>query len=235
MKLISSALVKAQKEFGPALKTSTNPHFRSRYADLSACVEAVIDALNNNGIFLLQKNMEVQGGVSIETVFVHESGESMSCGSLFVPATKQDAQGYGSALTYARRYSLMAACGIAPEDDDGNAAAKRSDVNPLDAIIAKAAAPAPVVSNEIQLPGTFKLSIPGKEPMMCSSLPEWMETYNSMADKVAGSKLSKDAKAEKISEFNSLNADVLRMLSAVEQVAMTAHKQKRKAMLEASE
>jgi hypothetical protein len=245
MKLISSALVKAQKEFGPALKTSTNPHFRSRYADLSAVVEAVIDALNNNGIFLLQKNMEVQGGVSIETVFVHESGETLSCGSLFVPATKQDAQGYGSALTYARRYSLMAACGIAPEDDDGNAAVKRQDANPLDAIKAKAVSVSAPVSMDIpaverienttiQPPGTFKLNIPGKESMLCSSLPEWMETYNAMADKVAGSKLSKDAKASKIGDFNTLNADVLKMLSSVEQVAMTAHKQKRRAMLDAS-
>jgi hypothetical protein len=58
MKAIASALVKAQREFGPALKTSTNPHFRSRYADLSACVEAVIDALNNNGIFLMQLTEE---------------------------------------------------------------------------------------------------------------------------------------------------------------------------------
>lgn len=124
MKTIYSAFVKAQKAFGPALKTSTNPHFRSKYADLSACVEAVIDALNDNGIGLIQTLHECDNGVIVETVFVHESGESLSCGKLHVPATKQDAQGFGSALTYARRYSLMAACGIAPEDDDGNAAVK---------------------------------------------------------------------------------------------------------------
>lgn len=121
---ISSALVRAQKAFGPALKTSSNPHFKSRYADLSACVEAVIDALNANGIALIQKTHECEIGVAIETVFVHESGETMSSGILRVPASKQDAQGYGSAMTYARRYSLMAACGIAPEEDDGNAASK---------------------------------------------------------------------------------------------------------------
>ena len=124
MKTIFSAFIKAQKQFGPALKTSTNPHFRSRYADLSACVEAVIDALNSNGIGLIQQTHECENGVKVSTVLVHESGEQMSFGILHVPASKQDAQGYGSALTYARRYSLMAACGIAPEDDDGNAAAK---------------------------------------------------------------------------------------------------------------
>ena len=124
MKAIASALVKAQREFGPALKSSTNPHFRSKYADLSACIEAVIGSLNNQGIYLMQLTEEHEGGVKVSTVFIHESGEQLSGGSLFMPATKLDAQGFGSALSYARRYSLMAACGIAPEDDDGNQATK---------------------------------------------------------------------------------------------------------------
>lgn len=124
MSTIAKAFVAAQKEFGPALKTATNPHFRSRYADLSACVEAVIEALNNNGIALMQNTHESDNGVIVETIFLHESGETLSSGKLHVPASKFDAQGYGSALTYARRYSLMAACGIAPEDDDGNAASR---------------------------------------------------------------------------------------------------------------
>lgn len=122
MKTIYSAFVKAQKAFGPALKTSTNPHFRSKYADLSACIEAVIDALNDNGIGLIQTVHECNNGALVETIFIHESGESLSCGKLHVPATKLDAHGFGSALTYARRYGLMSACGIAPEDCDGNAA-----------------------------------------------------------------------------------------------------------------
>jgi hypothetical protein len=124
MKAIASALVKAQKEFGPALKSSTNPHFRSKYADLSACIEAVITALNNHGIYLMQLTEEHEGGVKVSTTFIHESGEQLSAGSLFMPAIKQDAQGYGSALSYARRYSLMAACSLATEDDDGNQATK---------------------------------------------------------------------------------------------------------------
>lgn len=124
MQQIATALVKAQRAFAPALKTSTNPHFRSRYADLAACVEAVIDALNANGIALIQRTHDSDNGVAVETLLVHESGESISGGILHVPAAKHDPQGYGSALTYARRYSLMAACGIAPEDDDANAAQK---------------------------------------------------------------------------------------------------------------
>jgi hypothetical protein len=130
MKHIATALVKAQQTFGPALKTSTNPHFRSRYADLSACVEAVIEGLNSAGIALIQRTSEDTTGVTVETVFIHESGEMLECGKLHVPAAKQDPQGYGSALTYARRYSLMAACGIAPEDDDGNAASRRNVPTP---------------------------------------------------------------------------------------------------------
>lgn len=127
MQKIAAALVKAQKNFSPALKSATNPHFRSRYADLSACVEAVIDALNDAGIALLQPCHECESGVLVETLFVHESGEVFSAGKLHVPAAKQDPQGYGSALTYARRYSLMAACGIAPEDDDGNGARRKEE------------------------------------------------------------------------------------------------------------
>ncbi|MCA3269553.1 MAG: ERF family protein [Thalassospira sp.] len=120
----AAAFVRAQAGFGAALKTSTNPHFRSRYADLSACVEAVIDSLHKNGFALMQKTHECVSGVAVETILMHESGEQISGGILRVPASKQDPQGYGSALTYARRYSLMAVCGIAPEDDDGNAASK---------------------------------------------------------------------------------------------------------------
>jgi len=124
MQKVSAALVKAQKAFGKALKSSTNPHFRSKYADLSACVEAVIDALNDNGIALMQQFHECDKGVIVETLFIHESGEQLSGGRLFVPAVKLDAQGIGSCATYARRYSLLAATGLAPEDDDGNAASK---------------------------------------------------------------------------------------------------------------
>ena len=127
MKNIYAAFVKAQSSFAPALKTSTNPHFRSKYVQLSGCIEAVVDALNAAGIGLIQRTSEDNSGVTVETVFVHESGETLECGKLHVPASKQDAQGYGSALTYARRYSLMAACGIAPEDDDGNGARKAKE------------------------------------------------------------------------------------------------------------
>jgi len=124
MKSIAAAFVRAKKEFSPAIKNASNPHFKSRYADLAACIEAVDDAFLNNGIVMYQETFDDQAGVTVETVLLHESGEMLRCGKLHVPAPKNDPQGYGSALSYARRYSLMAACGIAPEDDDGNAASK---------------------------------------------------------------------------------------------------------------
>lgn len=124
MNNIATAFVKAKKAFGPALKTSKNDHFKSKYADLAACLEAVDEALLENGIAMIQETFEDSTGVTVETVFMHESGETIRCGKLHVPASKQDPQGYGSALSYARRYSLMASCGIAAEDDDGNAASK---------------------------------------------------------------------------------------------------------------
>ena len=132
MKNIASAFVKAQSAFGPALKTAVNGQFakgnstNGKYAPLDACLDAVMSALNQNGVALIQQTHHCEDGVIVETLFVHESGETMSGGRLHVPADKQNAHGYGSALTYARRYSLMASCGIAPEDDDGNAASKES-------------------------------------------------------------------------------------------------------------
>ena len=123
MKEAYAAFVKAQKQFGPALKVKQNPHLRSKYADLGAVIEAVVDALNDNGLAVMQKSIRCDDGAIVETVFLHTSGELISAGELHVPAPKRDPQGFGSALTYCRRYALMAACGIAPEDDDGEAAA----------------------------------------------------------------------------------------------------------------
>lgn len=129
MNNIAKAFVAAKREFAPALKTSTNPHFKSKYADLAGCLEAVNEALLNQGIALYQETSEDDRGVTVETVFLHESGETLRGGKLHVPASKQDPQGYGSALTYARRYSVMAACGISGEDDDGNAASRKQPID----------------------------------------------------------------------------------------------------------
>lgn len=120
---IFKALAAAQSKFEAARKSSDNGHFKSKYADLSACMDAVRAPCNEHGIFVTQTIESVESGILVETVFIHESGEQYAGGKLFMPVTKHDAHGYGSALTYARRYSLLAATGVAPEDDDGNGAA----------------------------------------------------------------------------------------------------------------
>lgn len=120
---IYAALAAAQLAMGPALKTANNPHFKTKYADLSAVVEACLEALNVHGIAVIQPTIQEDGSHYVETRLLHVGGETLSCRvPLIVP--KNDMQGYGSAVTYARRYGLMCMTGIAPEDDDGHAAAK---------------------------------------------------------------------------------------------------------------
>ena len=127
MKTVLSAFIKAQKAFTPAIRNATNPHFRNHYADLSACLDAVLPALHENQLALVQQIHDAENGITVETSVLHESGESINFGKIYVPTSKHDAQGYGSALTYGRRYGVMC-LGIAPEDDDGNAAAKSAPV-----------------------------------------------------------------------------------------------------------
>jgi hypothetical protein len=91
-----------------------------------------------------------------------------------------------------------------------------------------------LVSDQIQPPGTYKLNIPGKPSELHDGMTAWMDRYNEMADKVARSRLSADVKIQKIAEFNTLNADVLSMLTTIQKVGMTAHKQKRKQAIDAS-
>ena len=123
IKELATALAKAQASMAGAKKDSTNPHFRSKYADLASIWEACRDALTSNGIAVVQMTRATtEEAVIVETRLLHSSGEWIE-GELLVPVTKADAQGFGSAITYARRYSLAAAVGVAPEDDDGAAAA----------------------------------------------------------------------------------------------------------------
>lgn len=128
MQNLAKALVEAQKNFGHAQKNKTNPYFKSSYADLATCLDCVLDALHEQGIFLYQKTLDSEKGIRIETIFLHESGESLNCGVLHFPSIKEDPQSYASALTYARRYALMTSCGIAAaeEDDDGMKASSLS-------------------------------------------------------------------------------------------------------------
>jgi len=195
MKTIAAAFVKAQKEFAPALKTATNPHFRSKYVALDGCIEAVLDALNNNGIALIQQTHDCENGIRIETLLIHESGETLSGGILHVPSTKQDAQGYGSALTYARRYSLMATCGIAPEDDDGNLATERA-------------------GSVVKKPQTkeYMFYIPGKDPQELSDVLTWQTKFDQMSEQLVNSSLKPEEKISKLKALVDANQPTLNRL-----------------------
>lgn len=124
---LHSAMAAAFGELEAATKSANNPHFKSKYADIGAVIDAIKPALIRHGLFFTQHPEPSERGVCVETMLHHASGESISLGKLFVPANKQDAQGFGSALTYARRYALVTAFGVPTEDDDGNAATKASN------------------------------------------------------------------------------------------------------------
>jgi len=120
---IAAALAKAQAKMGKAIKESTNPAFRSKYADLGSVMDACLPALNECGISVIQPFRTEGGEFFMETILLHESGESLSC-AVPLLVGKRDMQGLGSAMTYARRYGLMAMAGIAAEDDDAALAVK---------------------------------------------------------------------------------------------------------------
>ncbi|MGB3844274.1 MAG: ERF family protein [Sphingopyxis sp.] len=119
---IASAYVAAFAEIEGAVKDAKNPHFKSKYADLPAVIAAIKPALIKHGLAFTQPCEPSADGVTVRTILHHASGDFIDLGSLFVPANKRDAQGFGSALTYARRYALVSAFGVPTEDDDGNAA-----------------------------------------------------------------------------------------------------------------
>jgi len=127
---LSAALALAQGKIEGAVKGKENPHFKSKYADLSAVWEACRDALTANGLAVIQSPGPIaEGRLEMTTMLVHSSGEWIR-GALTIPLGKVDAQAYGSAVTYARRYALAAFVGVSPEDDDGNAAAKAAPKPP---------------------------------------------------------------------------------------------------------
>ena len=125
---IAAALAKAQGELKPAKKDSTNPHFRSRYADFASVVETVRIPLSSNGLAFVQTINEA--GDVLTTMLIHaESGEYIT--SYFpLLCEKRTAQGIGSAITYAKRYALSALVGLATDDDDDDDGHEASNTPP---------------------------------------------------------------------------------------------------------
>ena len=117
---LSAALSKAQGHLNNAHKSSSNPFFKSKYADLAACLDAAKQPLADNGLAVIQLPYFEDGFVGVKTLLTHESGEWISSNLKISPA-KTDPQGTGGAITYARRYSFCAMVGLAQTDDDGEA------------------------------------------------------------------------------------------------------------------
>lgn len=118
---LAAALCEAQFVMENAKKDSVNPHFKSKYADLTSVWNACRAALHANGLAVVQAPEPCEIGIQLRTVLIHKSGEWIDS-VIVVPAIKIDAQAFGSAMSYARRYALAAMVGVAPDDDDGNAA-----------------------------------------------------------------------------------------------------------------
>lgn len=114
---LALALSKAQAMMTFAIKDKTNPHFRSDYADLASVLSAIRDPLSKNDLSISQ----LPDGNNLVTILMHKSGQWLSSTTPIL-TTKNDAQGYGSGITYARRYALASIAGIAQDDDDANEA-----------------------------------------------------------------------------------------------------------------
>lgn len=121
MSELVKALIAARKEMGSAKKTMTNPHFKSKYADLAAVIDAVKEPLENHSLSFLQTIKEG----CVVTVILHESGETIELAPFPILATNNGPQGYASGTTYARRQSLSTALGVPQSDDDAEAATER--------------------------------------------------------------------------------------------------------------
>ena len=118
---LAAALAKAQGEMEGAAKANVNPHFKSKYADLASVWDACRAPLSKHGLSILQPVKADGAKVTVTTILAHSSGEWIE-ESLTMTAGQNTPQGVGSAITYGRRYGLASMVGIAPEDDDGNAA-----------------------------------------------------------------------------------------------------------------
>lgn len=139
---LAAALAKAQAELENVSKDRENPHFRSRYATLAGVLDEVRPKLAKQGISVVQMPVNGDGtSIGVVTRLLHSSGQWIE-GAFYVAPTKADAQGAGSALTYARRYSLMAVAGVGPEDDDAEAAVGRPQGQRGSGVTRTAAAPA---------------------------------------------------------------------------------------------
>lgn len=196
---ISAALAKAQGQMEGAAKGKINPAFKSKYADLASVLEACREPLSINGLAVVQLTQKTPEGLVLITKLVHSSGQWFS-GEYPINPVKNDPQGFGSSTTYARRYSLMAMVGIAPEDDDGEAAMGRNHQQPANVqpIAPKPPAPTDRKAHEA-ITATMVLAI--SQCSTADALSGWWKEHQSEikllpADLVAEVKATASARKE---------------------------------------
>lgn len=182
---LAKAIALSQLHVENALKSSTNPHFKSKYADLAEILNTVRPVFSANGIAIVQTPTFESGVASVETMLCHESGEFISsiCSS---PVSKQDAQGIGSAITYLRRYSLAAMCGVAQEDDDGNGASDKDKPKQPSNKPQPQTKPAPEVkklSNDEREMGVKDMKAAPDEAALKEALLGWHKAAKDVGDK----------------------------------------------------
>lgn len=153
IKDLATALAKAQSKIIGAVKDSTNPFFKSTYSDLASVWEAIREPLTSNGLSVVQAPVETDKGSMLETIIMHNSGQWIS-GTIKVQPIKDDPQGRGSALSYARRYALASMLSVPSIDDDGNAAMghKKEDGNMVKHKESTPPYPIPQVDENEELP-----------------------------------------------------------------------------------
>ena len=122
---------KFQEKVDPS-KDQTNPHYRNAYASFESCLNAIKPALHQHNFILVQSNNRDELGDYTETKFVHESGQELTT-KVYLVLERENMQGVGSAITYAKRYGILTLAGIEPEekdDDDGNKSSGVSSAPP---------------------------------------------------------------------------------------------------------
>jgi len=123
---LASALCNAQGQMGGAVKDSSNPFFKSSYADLTSVIKAIKQPFSDNGLSYTQFPVSNEHGVGVSTRLMHISGQWLEM-EYTLPTVKKDPQASGSAITYARRYALQSIAGIPTADDDAESAMLRGE------------------------------------------------------------------------------------------------------------
>jgi len=131
MKELFTALSIAQSQLEHAKKDSINPHFKSKYADLASCLDAIKEPFAKNGLCITQVVYTENDKYFLKTILAHKSGEFIES-NMQIMLTKNDIQGLGSGITYTRRYALQAIAGLGADDDDGNEASRQTLHSNLD-------------------------------------------------------------------------------------------------------